>query len=37
MLQTPTMEGLHGLTNIYEALCYNSWIEDYEGLYGIKT
>ena len=37
MLQGRSTEGLYGLANICEVLCYNGRFEDYKGLYGIGT
>ena len=37
MLQGRSMEGLYGLANICEMLCYNGQFKDYKGLYGIMT
>ena len=37
MLQGRSTEGLYGLANICEVLCYNGRFKDYKGLYQIAT
>ena len=37
MLQGRSTEGLYGIANICEALCYNDRFKDDKGFYGIAT